>query len=299
MRALLALVFALALTGAADAASRFWVGGTGTWDASDTTHWASSSGGAGGQSVPGSSDTVTFDGSSGGGTVTLGAGYNPTIQSLTMGAFTGTLDFSANDNNITLNLSGLAVSITGTGTRTLNMGDGTWTITNNTGNGTLWDASTTTNLTFNANSSTISLTGSTLVALRTFAGGGLTYNNLNIASTSGGGAVALTGANTFNTITVAAPSGIQFTGGATTTISSLVATGTSFSNMVQISSSSSASAATVSDASGTNALTYVTLRSITATGGATFTATNSADLKNNTGITITPPVIGGAGIIGG
>ena len=42
-----------------EVASRFWVGGTGTWDASDTTHWAATSGGAGGQSVPGSSDSVT------------------------------------------------------------------------------------------------------------------------------------------------------------------------------------------------------------------------------------------------
>ena len=63
-------------------ASRFWVGGTGTWDASDTTHWATASNGAGGASVPGSSDAVTFDASSGGGTVTnLGGGqydYTPT-----------------------------------------------------------------------------------------------------------------------------------------------------------------------------------------------------------------------------
>jgi hypothetical protein len=60
----------------AEAASRFWVGGTGNWDASDTTHWAASSGGGGGASVPGSGDTVTLDGSSGGGTVTVTAAVN-------------------------------------------------------------------------------------------------------------------------------------------------------------------------------------------------------------------------------
>ena len=57
-------------------ASRFWVGGTGTWDASDTTHWAATSGGAGGQSVPTASDTATFDASSGGGTVTVNTTVN-------------------------------------------------------------------------------------------------------------------------------------------------------------------------------------------------------------------------------
>ena len=41
--------------------ARYWVGGTGNWDDSDTTHWSASSGGAGGASVPTSSDTVTFD----------------------------------------------------------------------------------------------------------------------------------------------------------------------------------------------------------------------------------------------
>jgi hypothetical protein len=46
-------------------ASRFWVGGTGTWSASNTTNWAGTSGGAGGQSVPGVADTVTFDANSG------------------------------------------------------------------------------------------------------------------------------------------------------------------------------------------------------------------------------------------
>ena len=41
-------------------ATRFWVGGTGNWDAT-TTHWSATSGGAGGASVPTAADTVTFD----------------------------------------------------------------------------------------------------------------------------------------------------------------------------------------------------------------------------------------------
>lgn len=53
--------------------NRYWVGGTGTWNASDTTHWSASSGGASGASVPTSSDNVFFDANSGAGTATTGA----------------------------------------------------------------------------------------------------------------------------------------------------------------------------------------------------------------------------------
>ncbi len=45
-------------------ANRFWVGNGGTWDGSDTTHWSTTSGGAGGASAPTSSDDVFFDANS-------------------------------------------------------------------------------------------------------------------------------------------------------------------------------------------------------------------------------------------
>lgn len=45
-------------------ANRYWVGGTGNWDASTTTNWSASSGGLGGASVPTSSDAVIFDANS-------------------------------------------------------------------------------------------------------------------------------------------------------------------------------------------------------------------------------------------
>jgi len=76
------------------AASRFWVGGTGTWDATTTTHWSTISGGGGGASVPTASDDVTFDGSSGGGIVTLSATFgDATCLTFTPTNFTGTLSF--------------------------------------------------------------------------------------------------------------------------------------------------------------------------------------------------------------
>lgn len=57
-------------------ANRYWVGGTGTWDASSTTYWSATSGGANGASAPTSSDDVFFDASS-----FSGAGQIVTITS--------------------------------------------------------------------------------------------------------------------------------------------------------------------------------------------------------------------------
>ena len=48
--------------------TRYWVGGSGNWDATTTTNWAASSGGAGGASAPTSADDVVFDANSNTGT---------------------------------------------------------------------------------------------------------------------------------------------------------------------------------------------------------------------------------------
>ena len=53
-------------------ASRFWVGGSGTWDTTSTANWSTTTGGASGASAPGAADIATFDANSGAGTVTLG-----------------------------------------------------------------------------------------------------------------------------------------------------------------------------------------------------------------------------------
>lgn len=159
-------------------ASRFWVGGTGTWDNSDTTHWSGSSGGAGGSSVPGSGDTVTFNGSSGGGTIT--PNYNFNVTSITMGAFTGTFECSTNNPSPTLS----TFSNSGSGARTFNMGSGTWTIS--AASGTVWTQLTVTNLTFNGGSSTVKLT-SAAGSGRTVQGPSIatvTMNNLWVAGSS-------------------------------------------------------------------------------------------------------------------
>jgi hypothetical protein len=96
-------------------ANRYWVtGGDGNWNS--TTNWSTSSGGASGASVPGSSDAALLDANSGSGTVTLD--ISPTIQTLTCTGFTGTLAFGT--NTISLNSTGTiftgATTMTVTGT---------------------------------------------------------------------------------------------------------------------------------------------------------------------------------------
>jgi len=89
-------------------ANRYWVGGTDEWDATAGSKWALTSGGAGGQAVPTSSDTVFFDANSGANTVTIGAG-TAICSTLTMTGFTGTLAFGSNS----INLAGTGTIYTG------------------------------------------------------------------------------------------------------------------------------------------------------------------------------------------
>jgi hypothetical protein len=259
-------------------ASRFWVGGTGTWDASDTTHWATSSNGAGGASVPGSSDSVTFDANSGGGTVTLGAAYNPAIENLTMGAFTGTLDFSVNNNNISVNGT-TGFSISGSGVRTLNMGNGTWTIIGTQGS---WLCGTTTNLTFNAGSSTIQWSSSNATGTRSFDSGGLTYNTVTIPALSASTynvAHTILGGPTIATLNVNGPSLV--TVGANTTITTLNLLGGSSSKTSFQSNSMTSRTITCTTVNASNS----SFRYITFSGG-DFVATNSWNQGNTSGINI-------------
>jgi hypothetical protein len=74
-------------------ATRYWVGGTGTWDASSTANWSLTTGGASGASAPTSADTVIFDSLSGTGTCTTASGsacatatLNSSTLNLTLGA---------------------------------------------------------------------------------------------------------------------------------------------------------------------------------------------------------------------
>lgn len=91
--------------------ARYWVGGTATWDATAGSKWATTSGGAGGASIPTSSDDVYFDANSGSGTVSWGAsgmaarnvdftGFAGTVQSFASSlSLQGNLTFGSGMNN--------------------------------------------------------------------------------------------------------------------------------------------------------------------------------------------------------
>jgi hypothetical protein len=281
-------------------AARFWVGGTGTWDASDTTHWASSSNGAGGQTVPGSSDTVTFDGSSGGGTCTVNHATLNT-SNITLSAYTGTLDFATNNNDYTM--TG-AWTDTGSGVHTINLGAGTFTFSSAA---VSFDCAAA-NITMNAGTSTISFTNTSPSGVRTCSFGGKTLYNVNVAGCTGSNlypiSLGLTGGATVNALTLAGPLVVATTPNVTFTVSSAcVWTGAGLDGLVTFGYSSRAGATkTTISAAGAITGTYCAIEGITGAGAGSLTFTNSFSLGGNSGanLTITPPTAGGrSSIIGG
>ena len=129
-------------------ANRYWVGGTGTWSTSSTTHWSASTGGASGASVPTTADSVFFDqagtytvtctGAStclnitvSAGTVTFAAGFNFNIavsMSLVAGTIwnaSGTVTFSSTTTGRTITTNGVTF---GNGNWVLNGVGGDWTL---------------------------------------------------------------------------------------------------------------------------------------------------------------------------
>jgi hypothetical protein len=123
-------------------ATYYWVGGDGTWDASSTTNWSLTSGGAGNAGVPNSADTVVFDSASGTGTCTTASGSAAAVATLntaTLGlalganhtmssAFTLTLG-SLSLNNFTLSCG--AFISNNANVRSVAFGTGNITLTGN------------------------------------------------------------------------------------------------------------------------------------------------------------------------
>jgi len=95
-------------------AARYWVGGTDTWDLTAGSKWSLTNGGAGGQAVPTTADTVFFTSLSGVNTVTIGT--SAVCSTLTMTGFPGTLAFGSN-------------SISAAGTGAFFTGDTTYSVT--------------------------------------------------------------------------------------------------------------------------------------------------------------------------
>ena len=208
--------------------TRYWVGGTGSWN--QIANWAVTSGTSGGYSVPTTTDAVFFDGSSGGGTATVDAAYS--VASLTCTGYTGILAFGTNmvtvGGNATMTTSGSYTGSTGG----LTMG----------ASGTLVPpaAGTLPSLTVSAGTTTLSTNNLSLSNHLTISGGTLGANGLNLSVagnwanagtfTHGGNTVTLNGAaastqvlsgsSTFNNLiaTCTTARTLNFTAGTTQTV---------------------------------------------------------------------------------
>jgi hypothetical protein len=101
-------------------ADRYWRGGSGTWDATTTTNWATTSGGAGGASAPTSADNVIFDALSNATAYTVTVGTNAVCEDFTVAApLTGAVTFSL----------GATAAISCHGSMTFPAANCTWTAT--------------------------------------------------------------------------------------------------------------------------------------------------------------------------
>lgn len=164
-------------------ATRHWVGGAGNWDATDTTHWSATSGGAGGASAPTTADPVIFSISSGTGAVNIfssaacstfsinsGTTLNPfTLQGNVTFPNTGFIlhqDRTLNLNNFTLSIGRYA---NGSSNRTRSIAFGS--------SGALILTSPTTNSVFSNNPNTgFTNSGTSNIRIISTAGSGVTLS---------------------------------------------------------------------------------------------------------------------------
>jgi len=214
-----------------------------------------------------------------GSTLTLNDALSITGASTLLDVQMGT--FNANGFSVTAPI--VSSTVLTAFTRAITMGTGAWTLT---GTGAVW-SSNATNFTLNSTGSTISMTDVSASA-KTFAGGGLTYNNLSITSDGSAGTTTFTGANTWTgswTIGAGGIKSIVLPGSATTVITASAGLGNG-ANVITF--TASAGSATVSSATGNFCWDYVNLTNIPSAGGATFSAgANSTDGGGNTGWSFT------------
>lgn len=271
-------------------ASRFWVGGSGTWDASDTSHWASTSGGTPGASVPGPSDTVTLDANSNG-TIDIGTG-SISIGAFTLAAFVGTLNF--NNYDVTM----ASFTRTQSAVNTVNLGTGTLTL--NGANGTLLGINYVTGCTFNGASARILIEGASSGATRAVLfnpnGGTYSIGTLEFKET---GSARWPVTFSYWSATVTVVDLIFETGISICAIQGFRCTnltmGGSAGSPIALMAFSGACALNVVN---NFAADYVHVSGVTKTGTGTITFNNSYDGGGNgAGVTINPPSGGGGGLL--
>lgn len=205
------------------------------------------------------------------GTVRLGDNFTNTNLTTALTLTSGTFDANG------FNFTGLRVVSTGTTTRTLAIGSGTWTISGVT---TATWSFVSTGLTVTG-SGTISMTGATA---KTFGGGGVNYDSV-VLNQGGAGTLTISGSNSFGNITntygATGATTILFTASTTQTLSNFTASGT-VGNLLTLNSTTAGTQFSLSKASGTVDVNYLNIKDSIATGGAGWYAnTTSTDSGNN------------------
>lgn len=247
-------------------ADRYWVGGSGTWDASSTTNWSASSGGASGASAPTSADNVFFNANSNVGT----SAFTVTITAATCLDFTasgldGVMTVTTSVTNTTLDVygsmslpasnftwssaSGSLVTFRATTAKTITTNGVTLTLTNITVDGVGGSLTLGSALTLNStrNLTVTNGTFSTSASNYNLSVGGLSSSNtntrtinLNASSVSISGTSPITMATTTNLTFNAGTSTVTFSN----TSPNVVATNLTFYN-VSFNSTTSSTAISV------------------------------------------------------
>jgi hypothetical protein len=199
--------------------------------------------------------------------------------SLTFGGILSVQAGTFNTGNY--NITCAVVQTIGTSTRAVTLGTSTITL-NNTAP---WSFATTTGLTFSGASSTIICSN----ASPTFAGGGLTYGTVNFTSTAGG-TVAFSGANTFTTLNITSSASasrkpVVLSASQTVTGTLTLGAANAYNQRMQVQSSSIVTAQTFTVAN-INPLSDVDFQNIIAAGASgTWSGTRLGNGLGNTNIT--------------
>lgn len=157
---------------------RYWVAtGTGNWN--NTANWSTTSGGAGGASVPGVADQVFFNGA-GGANGNCNLNVAPTVAGISISGYSGTIDL-------------LGFTLTTTGTNTFSSGSVT-----NTGGAASLALNTTGTTTFNGTIFGANVTGTTG---RLFFNGSTFNGTVSVTKTDGNNDNS-SGGNIFNGTTI-------------------------------------------------------------------------------------------------
>jgi hypothetical protein len=274
-------------------ATRYWVGGSGNWDATSTTNWAATSGGASGASAPTAVDDVIFDANSN----TLLVPFTVTVTG-TSGAPALCQDFStggaggALDAVMTFTVASASSQINISGSLTLPASNVVWT----TGAAFIVMVATSTGKTITTNG--ITITGS----IR-FDGAGGEWT-LGSAYTTTSSIILTNGSfvtNNYN-VTSTASSGFNFSIAANSNTKA-VTLGSSTVTLASSSPFSNASTGGLTFNAGTSQITCSNATATFAGGGLTFynvsftatvtgtTTINGANTFNN--LTIVGPAAGG------